>query len=249
MGLDTFVKVWIGLSLPAFIALLFFRAPYGRFFRPGWGPALSDRVGWLVMELPAVLVFLALLLGSGATPGPVALVFAGMWLGHYVHRSLVHPFLRRGNARRVPLLLALFGVVFNAINATLNGSHLFAGGAPYDTAWFADARFLSGAALFGVGLAINVRSDRELCRLRRADEAGYGVPVGGLHRFVSCPNYLGEILEWGGWALATWSLAGLSFALWTAANLVPRALAYHAWYRRRFPDYPTDRRALVPFLL
>ena len=37
--------------------------------------------------------------------------------------------------------------------------------------------------------------------------------------------------------------------LYTAANLAPRALAHHAWYRERFPGYPPRRRALIPFVL
>jgi protein-S-isoprenylcysteine O-methyltransferase Ste14 len=66
---------------------------------------------------------------------------------------------------------------------------------------------------------------------------------------VSCPNYLGEIVEWTGFALLTWSLPAVSFAAWTVANLVPRALAHHRWYRERFPDYPRRRKALIPGLL
>ena len=66
---------------------------------------------------------------------------------------------------------------------------------------------------------------------------------------MSCPNYLGEIIEWVGWAVATWSLAGLSFAVWTAANLIPRAWQHHRWYRAEFPDYPKERKAVIPFLL
>ena len=46
-----------------------------------------------------------------------------------------------------------------------------------------------------------------------------------------------------------WSLAGLAFALYTTANLAPRAVDHHKWYRDTFPDYPTDRRALVPHVL
>ena len=42
--------------------------------------------------------------------------------------------------------------------------------------------------------------------------------------------------------------AGLAFAAWTMANLVPRARAHHRWYRERFPDYPARRKALVPGL-
>jgi hypothetical protein len=32
------------------------------------------------------------------------------------------------------------------------------------------------------------------------------------------------------------------------ANLVPRAIATHAWYRKKFADYPPERRILVPFI-
>ncbi len=73
------------------------------------------------------------------------------------------------------------------------------------------------------------------------------MPRGGLYAFISCPNYFGEIVEWTGWAIATWSVAGASFALWTAANLIPRARAHHRWYREQFADYPAERRAVLPF--
>jgi len=33
------------------------------------------------------------------------------------------------------------------------------------------------------------------------------------------------------------------------ANLVPRAMAHHRWYRETFKDYPEGRRALIPYLL
>ena len=113
----------------------------------------------------------------------------------------------------------------------------------------ADIRFLAGVALFFAGMAVNRRADNILIRLRRPGETGYRIPEGGLYRYVSCPNYLGEILEWMGWALATWSLAGLAFAVYTAANIGPRAVSHHRWYREQFPEYPTERRALIPYLL
>jgi hypothetical protein len=49
-----------------------------------------------------------------------------------------------------------------------------------------------------------------------------------------------------GWAVATWSLSGLAFATWTAANLAPRARANHRWYLETMPDYPPERKALLP---
>jgi hypothetical protein len=70
-----------------------------------------------------------------------------------------------------------------------------------------------------------------------------------LYEYVSCPNYLGEMLEWCGWAIATWSLAGFAFAFYTIANIGPRALANHRWYREKFPDYPPQRKAVIPYVL
>ena len=77
----------------------------------------------------------------------------------------------------------------------------------------------------------------------------YAIPRGGLFDTVSCPNHLGEIVQWFGFALMCWNLPALSFAIWTAANLIPRSLSHHAWYRQHFPDYPRDRSAVIPFLL
>jgi 3-oxo-5-alpha-steroid 4-dehydrogenase 1 len=120
--------------------------------------------------------------------------------------------------------------------------------AHYPAGWLADPRFLVGVALFFAGFVINQQSDEILRTLRAPGERGYKIPRGGLYRFVSAPNYFGELVEWIGFALAAWSPAALVFVVWTAANLAPRAWANHRWYRRTFPDYPPERRALVPFL-
>jgi hypothetical protein len=60
---------------------------------------------------------------------------------------------------------------------------------------------------------------------------------------------MGEIIEWCGWALATWTFAGAAFAFFTIANLLPRALSHHRWYREKFPDYPRERKAIIPGVL
>ncbi len=67
---------------------------------------------------------------------------------------------------------------------------------------------------------------------------------------MSSANFFGEIMEWGGWALAARRLPATAFAVFTVLNIGPRAVQHHRWYRQRFGDeYPKTRRALIPFLL
>jgi steroid 5-alpha reductase family enzyme len=139
------------------------------------------------------------------------------------------------------------GLFFNLMNGYLNGWYLFVLSGGYPTAWLTDLRFITGVVLFLAGFIINRQADAILLSLRRnSDTDGYRIPYGGLFRWVSCPNYFGEILIWSGWAVATWSLPGLTFAVWTLANLAPRARSHHRWYKRRFSEYPRQRKALIP---
>jgi steroid 5-alpha reductase family enzyme len=146
-------------------------------------------------------------------------------------------------------VLVFFGLCFNSINGLTNGWSLSAMEQLYSTnAWALDPRLWTGVALFAAGFAIHAHSDRILRKLRRKGNGEYAIPQEGLFRLVASPNYLGEIVEWSGWAVATWSLAGLAFAVFTVANLVPRAYGNHRWYRKTFPGYPQKRRVIVPFL-
>lgn len=201
------------------------------------------------MELPAAVVLpLCVFLSRPEWTAPVV-IFVAMWEIHYIHRSLVFPFRLRDRAKRNPIVVVLLAIGFNVVNGYLNGRHLGLHSAAYAEDWLRDPRFVIGVGLFLAGFATNWYSDELLLRLRqRGGDTGYKVPRGGLYRFVSCPNYLGEIVEWIGWAIAVWSLPGLFFAVWTAANLLPRARSHHAWYKRHFPDYPPERHAVIPFL-
>jgi protein-S-isoprenylcysteine O-methyltransferase Ste14 len=240
---------WLALAILVFVVLLFVAAPYGRYLRPGWGPVVPARVGWFVMEIPAVLVVAVLFGTSARWREPVALAFFLLWQLHYVPRAVIDPLRARHGAKALPVVVALMGACFNVVNGGLQGGWLFWIGPARTSDWLVGPAFLAGTGLFLAGIVINRSADAALRALRPAGEAGYFIPRGGLYERVSCPNYLGEIVQWLGWALATWSLPGLAFAVWTIANLLPRALAHHRWYRERFADYPAERRALIPWLL
>jgi len=84
-----------------------------------------------------------------------------------------------------------------------------------------------------LGMAVNMHSDHTLISLRRSSDdvadAVYRIPEGGMFEYVSCANYLGEMVEWLGFAVACWSLPAAAFAVLTICNLGPRALHYHRY--------------------
>jgi protein-S-isoprenylcysteine O-methyltransferase Ste14 len=236
------------LAVAVFTALFFISAPYGRHARTGWGPSISNKYGWMIMEAPAVLVFvICFAFGSVPRNLPIFLFFT-LWELHYIHRALVYPFTIRDGHKKMPVAVMLMGFAFNLGNAYVNGRYLFTFSGGYAQHWPVDARLLSGTALFLAGLIINRWADLSLRGLRLPGQTDYHIPYGGLFRWISCPNYLGEIIQWFGWALATWSLPGLAFAIWTTANLAPRARSNHRWYHANFPDYPAERKALIPWV-
>ena len=237
----------VGAAAATFLVLMRVSAPYGRHARGGWGPSIPARVGWLVMESPSCWLFVPVFLAGRHADELVPRILLGLWLLHYVYRTFVFPLRIRAGGRRMPLVVMGLALAFQLVNSYLNAryvSHL----GHYGAGWLGDPRCAAGFTLFLVGSAINHHSDGILLKLRASGDLGYRMPEGGLFRWVSCPNYLGELVEWTGWALATWSLAGLAFAAFTAANLVPRARDHHRWYRRTFPAYPATRKALVPFI-
>jgi 3-oxo-5-alpha-steroid 4-dehydrogenase 1 len=242
-----FLSAWLSISVITCFALLVVSAPYGRHFRSGWGPTIRNRLGWMLMEAPSAIAFLVWFLIGKSWHSTVACVFLGLWELHYVYRAFIYPFTLRDQGKRIPVSIVLMAIIFNLGNTYLNARYLFALSGGYPQSWLVDIRFLIGVSLYIAGTIINRQSDDILRRLRQSHETGYRIPYGGLFRWVSSPNYMGEIIEWLGWAIATWSLPGLTFAIWTYANLAPRAFANHRWYREHFPDYPPERQPLFYF--
>jgi hypothetical protein len=59
---------------------------------------------------------------------------------------------------------------------------------------------------------------------------------------------LGELIEWLGFAILCWNMPALAFFIWSAANLVPRAMSHHRWYKNKFQNYPAERKAILPYI-
>lgn len=240
--------ILIALSLVTFAAVSRVTAPYGRHQSDHWGPTMSARLGWIVMETPAVFVFGWIYMQGQHRFETVPLILLGLWQFHYIQRTYVFPFRMRNEGKRMPVLVCVMALVFQLLNAYVNARWISHWG-EYEASWLHDPRLWIGVALFVGGWLINFKADTMLFALRKPGESGYKIPRGWLYDYISCPNYFGEILEWIGWAIATWSLPGVGFAMYTAANIGPRALTNHRWYRSKFEDYPPERKALIPFVL
>src|SRR5262249_47977349 len=81
---------------------------------PRLGPTLPARWGWVLMELPCVVVFGALWLDNPDLASPVVMVLGVVWLVHYAQRTFVFPFLMRGAAgRRNAVFTVAMAIMFN----------------------------------------------------------------------------------------------------------------------------------------
>ncbi len=245
---NIFSIIWIAIAVAIFFSLFFVVAPYGRHIQDGWGPKMPARLGWILMESPCVVLMLVLAVGNWESLNLVQFIFLIIWLTHYVHRTFIWPYRVNMTGKEMPLMIALSAFFFNMINVSLQGYWIFYF-ASYTLEWLGSPAFIIGICIFIAGLYINIRSDYILINLRKEKGPGYHVANSFLFKQVSSPNYFGELLEWLGWAVLTWSLSGLMFFLWTFANLFPRAIANHKWYKKEFKEYPESRKAILPWII
>jgi hypothetical protein len=238
--------IWIGVAVVTFISLITLkvRAPYGRHSRQGWGKMIDNHWGWFWMELPALVIFPLIALLGPVEKTSLHWILIALWIIHYTNRTLIFPFRLKTKGKKIPISIVYSATFFNLINGVLNG---------YAIGYMAlptvpTPIFMTGVLIFIIGFYINQRADNYLIGLRKK-QSGYSLPKGWLFNRISCPNLFGEIIEWIGFALAACSLQAFSFAIWTFANLVPRAMNHHDWYRETFDDYPDQRKAVIPYIL
>ncbi|XP_077585561.1 3-oxo-5-alpha-steroid 4-dehydrogenase 2-like [Stigmatopora nigra] len=218
---------------------------YGRHMETTNTKMLPARLTWFIQELPAFLVPLLLMLTSHKPYSLGKMLLLGTFCSHYFHRTFIYSFLVRGQP--YPMSVMLGAVISCSVNGFLQGHYLLHCAEIEEWETFGCIKI--GLFLFYIGMAINIHSDICLRKLRKKGELNYKVPKGGLFEYISAPNYFGEILEWFGYAIATWSLPSLSFAVFSTCFIGPRAIYHHRFYKRTFKHYPKSRKALIPFFL
>ncbi|MBQ2185834.1 MAG: DUF1295 domain-containing protein [Bacteroidaceae bacterium] len=239
------------LAIVVFICLYFITAGYGQFRTKRWGYSIDNRVAWFLMEAPVFFVMLIIWCRAGFPFHLPELILLGLFLVHYFQRSFVFPSLMKGHSR-MPLSIMMIGIIFNVINGIMQGGGLFwfpipayTQGASYLLRWNA----IVGIIVFLFGMIVNCHSDYVIRHLRQPGDTRHYLPKAGFYRYVTSANYFGELVEWIGFAIAAANPAAWVFALWTGANLIPRAHAIHRKYHEEFGDEAVGtRRRIIPLV-
>ncbi|MBD5194943.1 MAG: DUF1295 domain-containing protein [Bacteroidales bacterium] len=239
------------LAIIVFVVLHRITAGYGMMYNSKWGLSINNRLGWILMEAPSFVTMLLLWILSERASATVPAIMAILFEVHYFQRTFIFPLLIRGKSR-MPLAIMIMGMIFNVVNAYMIGGWLFYVSPPdyYNINWLYSPTFIIGTIIFFAGMWINLRSDSIVRHLRKPGDNRHYIPRGGMYRYVTSANYFGEITEWVGYAILTWSLGGLTFAIWTFANLAPRARSIHYRYINEFGKEYKDlnRRYIIPFI-
>jgi len=240
---ELFLLVMVLLAVIVFIALNFVEAGYGITIDKKWGATINNKIAWFFMETPVFIFMTILCLLSlritqfNISTSLVPLIIFLFFQTHYIRRSFVFPFLLKGKSK-MPVTVMLMGVLFNLCNAFMQGGWIFykSSETMYSISWLWTPQFIIGSLIFFGGMAINIQSDKIILDLRKPGDTKHYLPSKGLFKHVTGAHYFGEVIEWIGFAILTWSISGVVFALWTFANLAPRANAVYKKYKKMFGE-------------
>ncbi|KZT21459.1 hypothetical protein NEOLEDRAFT_1139285 [Neolentinus lepideus HHB14362 ss-1] len=228
---------------------------------------------WILMEAISPIFFLYTYYISPLTPASqsrplsdAATPFAIMYLLHYSNRTFLTP-LRTPSRSKSHLIVPLAAILFNIVNGSLLGTYL---SSPQTSASIASEpkwRLYAGTAMWLVGIIGNIKHDEILLNIRRDktrsnEQNHYAIPHGLLYKYISYPNYFCEWIEWIGFAVACSPVPSLLsyndflrtvtppwlFVIAEVATMLPRAWRGHKWYHQKFPEYPKERKAVIPFI-
>jgi 3-oxo-5-alpha-steroid 4-dehydrogenase 1 len=176
-------------------------------------------------------------------------LLAVAYLIHYLNRALLSP-LRSPPRSKAHIIIPIMGVWYNVMNGYLQAAFLASSVLPSRRPHSA---VIIGLVLWALGFAGNIYHDEILYEIRRRANAKgkvkegtsgskqtyYGIPQGGLFRWISYPNYLCEWIEWAGFSWAAAPIPILSFmSCWSSlVKLTSPPLALRAFQSWK-PTFP-----------
>lgn len=168
---------------------------------------------------------------------------------HFLKRCFEVLFLHRysGNVSLHAIISIVLG--YSAIIGTIHWSvNVYTGKLALEK-YSIVASSIIGLMVFLFGEIGNLYHHYLLKKLRNDSNSEYQIPREGLFKYVSCPHYLFEIISWIGIALMSKYLISFGVISFTVFYLVARSINTTKWYKEKFPNYPENRKSIVPFLL
>jgi very-long-chain enoyl-CoA reductase len=167
------------------------------------------------------------------------LVYAAV-LVHFLKRTYEVLFVHKYSGSMQPLTFGVIVVTYALIAGMI--SALNAQAAPGF-----DALFVLGLVFFVIGEIGNFYHHKLLADLRK-DGDGYHIPRGGWFEKATCPHYFFELLAWLGIVLLSRYLFTLLAFIAMLGYLSGRSIKTRQWYQKRFPEYPAERKNMIPFV-
>jgi len=116
-----FLYGWMALAVLIMPVLLKITVPYGRHTTNTWGPVLNSRLGWILMEVPVVIVFSWFFFTGPAVKTLPVYIFYGLFMLHYFNRIFIFPFRLKEKGKKMPWLIVFMALFFNLMNGFFNG--------------------------------------------------------------------------------------------------------------------------------
>jgi 3-oxo-5-alpha-steroid 4-dehydrogenase 1 len=209
------------------------------------------------MEIMATVSFAFFYFQGPNYNKPVPIIFALHYAMHYSNRGWFFPFSIRvasGTKSSFSITVALTGVFVTSMHGYLNAMWYSKFCTYLDWNWLTTPTCIFGLTLYHISFWSTIRSEYIMRHLRSnkngtTEGSRYKIPYGFLFKYLSSPQYFTELTGFLGWAIMTWSPAGVFIFLISCANLIPRALETHKWYQEKFKDeFPKDSKKLIPFI-
>lgn len=227
-------------------------AGYSKFAHADKKFKVASRPAMLTLYAPSYVVGMyAMMVAYLSTTGNGReFFFASLVAFHYGKRCLecvrVHKY--SGTMDGDVMCGISFFYTLTTIILTYQQAHVVAYDHPLDS-----VMLYAGTVLFFVGQLGNLYHHVILANLRSQPGEGgadkkYVIPTAGFFKYVTMPHYFFEVVAWFGLACVGQQLNCFLTVAGMISYLSGRSFATTKWYKTKFPDYPPERKHLIPFL-
>lgn len=222
------------------------------------GPQISWKNVFLAEYAGPLFVYLWvyqrpwLLYGNDSSePGTVATIAAVCWSIHYAKRIFETLFVHRFSHGTMPLRNLFKNCSYYWLFALYIAYHinhpLYT--APCSTCVYVGLAGFTICELGNLSIHILLKNLRPPgTKVRRIPKPD-GNPFSLLFNYVSCPNYTYEFGSWLFFTIMTKCAPAGIFAVAGLYQMSVWAIGKHRNYKKEFPDYPKNRKSILPFVL